>query len=248
MNRQTEDEMEIDLRELFFALMGKVHILILAFILGALVLYFVSIVFIEPEYQSSTSIYVLNRQDNNVVTYSDLQSGTQLTKDYAELVKSRSVTEKVISQLKLNTIYTDMKELDSKQLAAMISVDNTTDTRIIRITVTDTNPARAQDIANAVREAASLHIEAVMDIEAVNVVDYAEMPMEAVSPNILLNTFIGAAAGVLIAAFLIILLHLSDDRIKGPDDVEKYLGVSVLGTIPLDNSMSKTDKKKKKKR
>lgn len=247
MNRQTEDEMEIDLRELFFALLGKVHILILAFILGALALYLISIALLPKKYQSSTSIYVLNRQDNSVVTYSDLQSGTQLTKDYAELVKSRSVTEKVISQLKLNTIYTDMRELDSSQLADMISVDNTTDTRIIRITVTDTNPARAQDIANAIREAASLHIEAVMDIEAVNVVDYAEMPMKAVSPNILLNILIGAMAGALIAAFMIILLHLSDDRIKGPDDVEKYLGVSILGTIPLDNSMSKIDKKRKKK-
>lgn len=247
MNRQqTEEELEIDLRELFFVLLGKAHILILAFILGALVLYLVSITFLSKKYQSSTSIYVLNRQDNNVVTYSDLQSGTQLTKDYAELVKSRSVTEKVINQLKLNTVYTDMRELDSRQLAGMISVDNTTDTRIIRITVTDTNPARAQDIANAIREAASLHIEAVMDIEAVNVVDYAEMPTEAVSPNILLNTLIGAVAGAIAAAFIIIFLHLSDDRIKGPDDVEKYLGISVLGTIPLDNSMSKIDKKRKK--
>lgn len=247
MNRQTDDEMEIDLRELFFALMGKVHFLILAFILGALILYLVSITLLPKKYQSSTSIYVLNRQDNNVVTYSDLQTGTQLTKDYAELVKSRSVTEKVISQLKLNTIYTDMKNLDSSELAGMISVANTTDTRIIRITVTDTNPARAQDIANAIREAASLHIEEVMDIEAVNVVDYAEMPMKSVSPNILMNTLIGAVGGALAAAFLIILFHLSDDRIKGPDDVEKYLGVGILGTIPLDDSISKIEKKRKKK-
>lgn len=246
MNRQSGDEMEIDLRELFFALLDKLHILILSFILGALCLYFVSIAFISPKYQSSTSIYVLNKQDNSVVTYSDLQSGTQLTKDYAELVKSRSVTEKVINQLKLNTVYEDMKDLDYGDLASMISVDNTTDTRIIRITVTDTNPARAQDIANAIREAASLHIETVMDIEAVNVVDYAEMPMESVSPNVLMNTAMGAAAGTLIAAFIVILIHLADDRIKGPDDVEKYLGVSVLGTIPLDSNLSKTDVKKSK--
>lgn len=246
MNRQSGDEMEIDLRELFFALLDKLHILILSFILGALCLYFVSIAFISPKYQSSTSIYVLNKQDNSVVTYSDLQSGTQLTKDYAELVKSRSVTEKVINQLKLNTVYEDMRELDYGDLASMISVDNTTDTRIIRITVTDTNPARAQDIANAIREAASLHIETVMDIEAVNVVDYAEMPMQSVSPNVLMNTAMGAAAGTLIAAFIVILIHLADDRIKGPDDVEKYLGVSVLGTIPLDNNLSKADGKKSK--
>lgn len=247
MNRQSGDEMEIDLRELFFALLDKLHILILSFILGALCLYFVSIAFISPKYQSSTSIYVLNKQDNSVVTYSDLQSGTQLTKDYAELVKSRSVTEKVINQLKLNSVYEDMRNLDYGDLASMISVDNTTDTRIIKITVTDTNPARAQDIANAIREAASLHIETVMDIEAVNVVDYAEMPMESVSPNVLMNTAVGAAAGVLIAAFVVILIHLADDRIKGPDDVERYLGVSVLGTIPLDSNLSRADGKNQKK-
>ena len=57
MNRQqTDEELEIDLRELFFVLLGKVHILILAFILGALVLYLVSITFLSKKYQSSTSI------------------------------------------------------------------------------------------------------------------------------------------------------------------------------------------------
>lgn len=246
MRETSGDEMEIDLRELLIVLMGKLHILILSFILGALLLYLGSITLILQKFQSSTSIYVLNKQDNNVVTYSDLQSGAQLTKDYAELVKSRSVTEKVINQLKLNSIYEDMKNLDHAGLAGMISVDNTTDTRIIRITVTDTDPARAQDIANAVREAASLHISQVMDIEAVNVVDYAQMPMKAVRPNILLNTFIGASAGTIVAALIIILLHLSDDRIKGPDDVEKYLGVSVLGTIPLDSSLNQKKRRNKK--
>ena len=73
------------------------------------------------------------------------------------------------------------------------------------------------------------------------------MPMEAVSPNVMMNTLIGAMAGTLIAAFIVVLIHLSDDRIKGPDDVEKYLGVSVLGTIPLDNNLLKADGKKKKK-
>ena len=68
MNRQTEDEMEIDLRDLFFALLGRVHVLILAFIMGALTLYPASIALLPKKYQSSTSIYVLNRQDNSVVT------------------------------------------------------------------------------------------------------------------------------------------------------------------------------------
>lgn len=242
-----DDIIEIDLRELFFALMAKWHILALSLLLGAVVMLFISEAVLPQKFESATSIYVLNQQDNNVLTYSDLQSGTQLTKDYAELVTSRSVMEKVISGLQLNETYEDMAELDSDELADMVSVDNETDTRIISITVTDTNPARAQDIANAIREAAAVHITSVMDIEAVNVVDYAEMPAEAVSPRVALNVALGALAGLIIAAAAVIVLYLSDDTVKSPDDIEKYLGISLLGTIPLDATEDKRNGKKKKK-
>ena len=180
-----------------------------------------------------------------MVTYSDLQTGSQLTKDYAELVKSRSVMEQVISQLRLNEQYEDMEKIDSTGLAEMVTVNNATDTRIISITVRDTNPARAQDIANAIREAAAVHITSVMDIEAVNVVDYAEMPMEPVSPNVPKNVVLGALIGLILAAAIVVVIHLLDDTIKSPDDIEKYLGISLLGTIPLDESLAGKKKKKK---
>lgn len=245
MEKERTDEIEIDVRELFLVLFSKWYILFLSMILGGLALYLVSITLIPKEFESSTSIYVLNRQDENVVTYNDLQSGTQLTKDYAQLVKSRSVTEKVIAQLRLNTTYQDMQDIDYEDLSEMISVENTTDTRIIRISVRDTNPGRAQDIANAVREAASVHIQTVMDIEAVNVVDYAEMPMEQVSPNLLLNIVLGAGVFFVLAASCILLIHILDDTIKDPDDVENYLGLSVLANIPMDESLKPKGKRKK---
>lgn len=240
-----DDVVEIDLRELFYVLLGKMHILILALILGAVTMFFVSETVMPEEFESTTSIYVLNKQDSSVVTYSDLQTGSQLTKDYAELVKSRSVMEQVISQLRLNEQYEDMEKIDSTGLAEMVTVNNATDTRIISITVRDTNPARAQDIANAIREAAAVHITSVMDIEAVNVVDYAEMPMEPVSPNVPKNVVLGALIGLILAAAIVVVIHLLDDTIKSPDDIEKYLGISLLGTIPLDESLAGKKKKKK---
>ncbi|HAF25749.1 MAG TPA: protein-tyrosine kinase [Lachnospiraceae bacterium] len=240
------DEIEIDLRELFFVLLSKLHILILAFLLGASAMYFVSIAFLPQEFESTTSIYVLSKQDNNVVTYSDLQTGTQLTKDYAELVKSRSVMEQVITRLKLDSKYPDMRGITSERLSSMVSVKNTTDTRIISITVRDTNPARAQDIANAVREVASIHITEVMDIRAVNVVDYAEMPISPVGPRTKFYTLVGALVMTFIAAGIIVLFYMMDDTIKSPDDVEKYLGISVLSSIPLDENLVEDKKKRQK--
>ena len=82
-----------------------------------------------------------------------------------------------------------------------------------------------------------------MDIEAVNVVDYAEMPLEAVEPKVFHNTCIGALIGIVLSMAIVVCIHLLDDTIKSPDDIEKYLGISVLGSIPLDNKLFKESKK-----
>lgn len=234
---------EIDLKELMYVLLSKLHIIILSMVLGGLIAFFLSAVVMDEKFEAVTSIYVLNKQDSNVVTYTDLQTGTQLTKDYAELVTCRSVMDQVIAQLRLAENYEDMSDITYEQLAQMVTVSNATDTRIISISVKDTQPARAQDIANAIREAAAIHITSVMDIEAVNVVDYAEMPLEAVEPRVLYNSCIGAILGIALAMAVIVCIHLLDDTIKSPDDIERYLGISVLGSIPLDNKLFKESKK-----
>lgn len=241
-----KDEIEIDLREVMGQLWSNAIIIILATIIGALGMYYISANFIDYKFMSSTKIYVLNQQDSQTVTYTDLQTGTQLTKDYAELVKSRTVTTKVIAELDLNNRYEDMKNLTPDDLATMITVTTLTDTRIIEISVTDTDPTRAQDIANAVRVAASTHISDVMDIEAVNVVDYANLPEGPISPNPVKNAVIGALLGFVLSVGIVVIVFLLDDTIKNPDDVEKYLGLSVLASIPFDETMATAGTKRKK--
>lgn len=241
-----KDEIEIDLREVMGQLWSNAIIIILATLIGALGMYYISENFIDYKFMSSTKIYVLNQQDSQTVTYTDLQTGTQLTKDYAELVKSRTVTTKVIAELDLNNRYEDMENLTPDDLAAMITVTTLTDTRIIEISVTDTDPTRAQDIANAVRVAASTHIADVMDIEAVNVVDYANLPEGPISPNPVKNAVIGALLGFILSVGIVVVVFLLDDTIKNPDDVEKYLGLSVLASIPFDETMATVGTKKKK--
>lgn len=240
------DEIEIDLREVFGQIWNNILIIILATFIGAMGMYYISSNLMNEKFQSSTKIYVLNQQDSQTVTYTDLQTGTQLTKDYAELVKSRTVTTKVIAELGLQDTYKDMKDITPDDLAAMITVTSLTDTRIIEITVTDTNPTRAQDIANAVRVAASTHISDVMDIEAVNVVDYANLPEAPISPNPTKNAIIGALLGFILAVGIVVVVFLLDDTIKNPDDVERYLGLSVLASIPFDETMAVAGSKKKK--
>ena len=246
------NEVEIDLMELFHVLLSNLLTIILASLTGAFLMYFCSSEFISQKFRSSTSIYVLSRQDAQQVTYSDLQTGTQLTKDYAQLIKSRTVMNQVMADLDLQNTYPDMKNITPDQLAGRVTVANSQDTRILTITVEDTNPTRAQDISNAIRIAAAVQIKQVMDIEAVNVVDYANLPEKPVGPNKVKNSIIGFMLGLIISSAVFIIMFLTDDRIKGSDDVEKYLGLSVLASIPydeeFDTDLASSTKKKSKRR
>ena len=228
-NQMNNDEIEIDLREIFSVLLSHLGIIILSGLVLGLVAIVGTKVFITPQYQSVTKMYVLAKQNNDTLTSADMQTSTLLTKDYAEMIQSRTVTEAVIAQLGL--------DMTHEQLVNKISVSNTTDTRIITISVLDKDPYMARDIANAVRDTAAEHIKNVMNSEAVNVVDEANIPAEKYSPSVSKNGLIGGVLGC-----MIVIRFIMNDTIQTAEDVERYLQLSTLGTIPL----LQTDKKKKK--
>lgn len=237
-NLQENADIEIDVLELLHVLLSKLWVILLAGIIVGGASIAGTILFITPQYRSTTKMYVLNQQDNSTLTQQDMQTSLSLTKDYAELIKSRTVTEAVIDQLKL--------DLTHEQLLKKMSVDSATDTRILSITIEDADPYEACKIADAMRDVASKHIKNVMNINAVNVVEPANVPEQKSSPSISKNGIIGGFLGVLIAVVIILVAHLSNDTLKTQEDVERYLGLSTLGTIPLTEASRKQKKKKQK--
>ena len=234
------DEIEIDLGEVFHLVISKLGVIILSGILLGVLSIIGTMLFITPKYESTTKIMVLNKQDNNTLTSADMQTSTQLTKDYAELIQSRTVLEGVIAQLNLDMTY--------KEMLNKVSFETSSDSRIVSISVTDEDPYTASEIANAVRDMAAEHIQSVMDIEAVNVVDTANIPNEKASPSLAKNGVIGGLLGVIIAMAAVIIIYLTNDTIKVEEDVERYLGLSVLGSIPFSEKESRSKKKKSRKR
>ena len=228
------DEIEIDLGEIFHLILSRLGVIILSGIILGVISIIGTMLFITPQYESTTKIMVLNKQD------SDMQTSTQLTKDYAELIKSRTVLEGVIAQLNLNITY--------QQLLGKLTVDTSTDSRIVTIIVSDEDPYTASEMANAIRDMAAEHIQSVMDIEAVNVVDSANIPSEKASPSLAKNGVIGGLLGVIIAMAIVIIIYLTNDTIKVEEDVERYLGLSVLGSIPYSEKESRSKKQKSRKR
>ena len=235
-----EDEISIDLLELFGVILRKIHIIIMVGAIFGALTFVGTKTFVTPQYTSTTKMYVLSKQSENAaITYSDLETGRQLTQDYMELVKSRPVLEKVIAQLNL--------DMDTEELKKAIKIETPQDTRILSVSIDDPNPEMAKKIVDAIREAVSIQITQIMDAESVNTVEEGNLPTAPSSPSILKNTVIGAFLGCLLAGGFILLRFMLDDTIKTPDDVEKYLGLSVLASVPIETN-AKTTKKKRVKR
>ena len=212
--------------ELLSVLAEKWWMILLSGIVGMMLFFFGTKMFVVPEYQSVTKIFVLSQENGNYLTSTDLQLSSYLTKDYAELIKSRTVAEEVIERLEL--------ELSPEGLMGMVSVQIKSDTRVVAIVVKNRDPELARQLANEVREVSAKQIVDVMGVQAVNVVDEANLPQSPSGPDVTKNMLMGGVWGILIAVALILFLHLSDDTIKSTDDVERYLGLTVLASIPIN--------------
>ena len=220
---------DYNLKEIFNVLYKRIWVIICSAIILAVAAFFITDIMFLPQYDSSTRMYVVVRKDESTtITASELQLGSQVIKDYMILTNSKSVVEKVIQNLSLQTTYSN--------LVKSIKVTNPTDTRIIDIKVSYKDPLIAQKIADNLRDTASDFAKNIMNIDRISVVEKASLSSLPSSPNKTLNTQIGGLLGLLISISVILFLYFVDDRIKTSDDIEKYLGLSVLSVVPLRKS------------
>lgn len=233
-------ETEIDLLELFHYLKKKILIILAVTIAFAGIGFFGTKLLIQPEYTASTRMYVLNRSSEINVVYSDFQTSTLLLRDYEVLITGRNVTEEVIDRLNL--------PMSPGTLASKISVSTPSGTRVLQISVTDSDPQRAADIANAVREIAAEQIQSIMVVDAVKDVYEAAVPGGPSGPDVSGNTITAALIGFAVSLIVFVVIFLLDDTIRTEEDVEHYLGLSVLGVIPSAEDIAVTVNKKAEKK
>ena len=238
MNRgsRSTNTTTIDLVEVFGVIWHWIWLILLVALAMGTAAYGFSKFALPEEYQSTTKIYVLDKSgaggSNSQTTYSDLQVGIQLTKDYVELIKSRTVLEAVLKDNQLDGVYTYEKFAD------MVDVETPTDTRIVTITVTNHDPALAQKLANDIRTRSSELIINTMQIDAVNTYEEANYPDRKSGPSCGRWAIVAALLGALIVSAVVIVRYLMDDTIKTSEDVEKYLGLSNLALIPYDEEVA----------
>lgn len=224
MNSNDNASIEIDVLYLLRKLWSrKFFIIFIALVVGTVAL-LGSVFLIKPKYTSTTRIYVVSRSSDSSLTNQDLQAGSYLVNDYKEVITSSEVLSSVIDQENLS--------LSTSELSSMISVSIPTDTRVISISVEDTDAQEASDIANTIREVAAEKIKAVTKVDDVTTLEAAEVASKPSSPNIKRNAVLGVLVGGFLAIVSILVLEVLDDRVRRPEDVEEVLGMTLLGVVP----------------
>lgn len=223
-----EVTMELELRDIFRIIWARIWIIVLITIVAMLASGIISYFYLDKIYESSTTLIVNKQKDDNEketqYTYNDILLSQKLVSTYTEIAKSSYVLERVIKELNL--------DLSPDELKKMIAVSAVGDTQIIRITVSDVFPARATVIAEKIAELLPIRVSELEMPDNVKVVDKAKVPSSPVKPRPLMNIAIAGVLGIMVGLGIIFLIEYLDNTIKTPDDVQKYLGLPVLGSIP----------------
>ena len=226
-----EKTIEIDLREVFSALLRRIWLIILSAVLaGSLVLGY-TVMFVTPQYKATVSMYVNNKSNtsgNTSISSSDLSVALRLVTTYVNIIKSDAVLEKVAQEVAQET----QKLYTAAQLRGMLSAASVDETEMFEFSISHPDPLMAQTIANAIARIAPGEIATIIEGSSAKIIDLAKVPSTYYTPSYPRNALLGAAVGMFLAAAVVVLQVILDGRIKSEDDLAKICNAPVLGSIP----------------
>lgn len=189
-----------------------------------------------PVYQASTQILVSPKNDPQL-DVTQLRSNIELINTYSAIIKSPNIVEKVKEKLKLSD---SVEEINQN-----IIIKNYENSQVFYLIVQNENAGKAAEIANSLSETFQREIQGIMNVDNVNILANAEVKDDPtpVKPSPMLNIAIAVILGLMVGTGISFLLEFLDGTLKEEQDIEKTLGLPVLGTI---KKVTRSDKKRSK--
>lgn len=230
---QLDDEIEIDLWELFQILL-KNWLWILLSTLGCAILgLLITMFLITPKYRAEATMIVNTRQDQTAtVTNDQITSAQKLVDTYSIIIRSRRVVDPIMEKLNV--------EADYESFVKNIIVESVNDTQVMSIQVENKDPEIALQVVQEIVDRAPGAIISTVEAGSVNVVSEPYVNSEVpVSPSKLKNTAIAAFIGLFISSGAFLLIAFLDNTFKSEEDIQKQLGLVTIGIIPTTESCKK---------
>lgn len=221
-------EETISLKEIFEVLKKRLVLIISLIIAAAVISGVVSYFVITPMYESSSQ-FIVNQneseEEDGQYDKSDIQSNVELINTYNVIIKSPAILDEVVDELGLS--------ISSSDLEDKLDVSSEEDSQVVTVNASDPDPEMASNMANTTVEVFQDQIPDLMNVDNVSVLSTAVTKADPspVSPRPMLNIAIAIVLGGMVGVGLAFLLEYLDNTIKTEDDIEKNLGVPVLGVI-----------------
>lgn len=216
----------MELRDYMRIIRKRIWIAVISTMLLFVSAFYVNYYVLPSVYETDAKIYIGKEVgQEKEMDMTALLIGEQIAKDCKELLKTRDVNERAAKKL-------NRTDISANFIANMVQVELKQDTRILVIKVEHTQPSIARDVANVVAEVFKTEISDLMKKENVSVIDKAVLPTQPIKPTRLINVMLAAIIGLLIGAGIMFLLEYLDTSIETPNDIDKYLGLQVIGTVP----------------
>ncbi|MCR8871019.1 YveK family protein [Peribacillus frigoritolerans] len=218
-------EETISIKDIFKTLKKRWKLIMLLTLIAALISGSISYFLLTPVYQSSTQMLVNQKQSENQLDSTQIRSNIDMINTYSVIIKSPAILEKVIDELDL--------KLSVEQLSGKITINSQENSQVFSLTVQDSNPTQAVEIANMVSSTFQKEIKEIMNIDNVSILAKAEIKGNPtpVKPNPLLNIAIAVVVGLMAGIGLAFLLEYMDNTIRDEKDIETLLDLPLLGSI-----------------
>lgn len=219
-----EDELEIDLGQLWKLMKKNIRLIIIVSVLLGIAASLYTMFFINKTYMSTTRIYLTPKvTDQGYVDNGTVNSNNIMINNYVSMLKGKTILTKVADELGLVSV---------GEVAGGLSVSNDPDTQIINVTVTTNDPIKSKQIADTTVKIFFREMKENLNITKMTVLDEAQINNMPVSPNIKKNIGIGILAGLILSCGYVFLKYLLDKRLRNRNEAESYLGLPVLAEIP----------------
>lgn len=221
-----DQELTLDLREIFHIIKKRLWIVVLITIATTVISGVLSFFIIPPVYEAKASIIIgktMGEQNPNI-QYNDVLMYQKLVKTYSEIAKSRLVAEKTATRIG--------NDITADEISNGVTITPQADTQIMIIKAQSKAPERAADIVNALSETFIEESKKLYPSGSVQIMDGAQMPKSPVKPRPMMNIAIAFFLGIMVSLGIIFLIEYMDNTIKTEDDIEKHLGLPVVGIIP----------------
>lgn len=224
LTNNTNEIDEIDLFELFRAILKHIKLIIVLCILFGLGGFFGTKLLITPTYTASTSIYLTPQiNESGALDYNSQIANSKLVTNVVNLLTQNNIMSEVAKDVGLE---------NASSVKKCVNVTNQTDTEIVTITATTTDPKLSKDIANGTVSTFTKTMQKNLNVRNIEVVDKAKLSYVPSGPNIKKNTMLATLVGGVIGVGYAVLRFLFDNRLRTKEEAEKYLGIPVFCEIP----------------